>query len=63
VASRARFKHVPDKAKRPGLEILLGQQRFEHVQAVDGKAQIVPGREAQVAAGDTQTGTCSACSV
>jgi pyruvate ferredoxin oxidoreductase beta subunit len=45
------LKHVPDKAKRPGVEkFLLGQQRFDHlVRAVDGKAQIVPGREADVA--------------
>jgi pyruvate/2-oxoacid:ferredoxin oxidoreductase beta subunit len=45
------LKHVPEKAKRPGVEkFLLGQQRFDHlVRAVDGKAQIVPGREADVA--------------
>jgi len=46
------IKHVPDKAKRPPVEkFLLGQQRFEHlVRLSDGKAQIVPGREAEVAA-------------
>ncbi len=46
------LKHVPDKAKRPGVEkFLLGQQRFDHLVRADkeGKAQIVPGREADVA--------------
>ncbi len=45
------LKHVPDKAKRPGVEkFLLGQQRFDHlVRLVDGKVQIAAGREAEVA--------------
>lgn len=45
------LKNVPEKAKRPPVEkFLVGQQRFEHlVRLVDGKVQIAPGREADVA--------------
>jgi pyruvate ferredoxin oxidoreductase beta subunit len=45
-------KHVPEKARRPHVEEFLAlQRRFEHlVRRIDGKPQLVPGREAQVAA-------------
>jgi pyruvate ferredoxin oxidoreductase beta subunit len=46
------IKHVPEKGRRPPVELFLGgQRRFEHmVRLVDGTPAVVPGHEAELSA-------------